>query len=120
MFPLSSIARLCSVAVPEVDATQLYDQLVVPMAGCQVLPPSVDTSTPATTPPTSAAVPVMEMLAPLVNEAPAVGEVMTEVGSVVSVDRLAGTKPVRSEPGCAFMSASKLMVACCMLTSAAV
>src|SRR6266536_179216 len=50
-FPLSSTARDLIVVDGFPCAVQVYDQLVVPVAGCQVLPPSVVTSTPATTPP---------------------------------------------------------------------
>src|SRR5690349_9432694 len=56
--PLSSTARAMTVAVGAPCARHVYDHDVVPVAGCQVLPPSVDTSTPATTPPLSVAVPL--------------------------------------------------------------
>src|SRR5664279_5926720 len=49
--PLSSTARVWIVLVGTPWAIQLYVQLVVPVAGCQVEPPSVETSTPATLPP---------------------------------------------------------------------
>src|SRR3954451_22253462 len=46
--PLSSTARTLMFAVGLPCATQAYVQPVVPVAGCHVVPPSVDTSTPAT------------------------------------------------------------------------
>ena len=68
--PLSSTARVLIV----VDRVAVGDPGVAPgdgvlrldivVAGCQVVPPSVETSTPATTPPpASVAVPVMVTLA---------------------------------------------------------
>src|SRR5919109_3056028 len=45
--PLSSTARHLIVVDGLPWAIQVYDQLVVPVASCQVAPPSVDTSTPA-------------------------------------------------------------------------
>src|SRR6476646_10584217 len=64
--PLSSTARdrIVDVGLP-CAAGQVYVQLVVPVAGCQVVPPSVDTSTPATLPPPeSLAVPETVTVAP--------------------------------------------------------
>ena len=70
----------------------------MPFAGCQVLPPSVDTSTPATTPPpASAAVPEIVTWLPSCSVAPVVGELITEVGAVVSVEALVGTRPGSGE-----------------------
>jgi hypothetical protein len=40
IFPLSSVARLWRVAVGPTLGVQIYDQLVVPVAGCHVFPPS--------------------------------------------------------------------------------
>src|SRR5438270_11327412 len=48
---LSSTARVSICAAPVAAGAQLYVQAPVPWAGCQVLPPSTETSTPATTPP---------------------------------------------------------------------
>src|SRR4051794_36494733 len=48
--PLSSVARTLMFAVGLPWTAQVYVQLVPPVAGCHVLPPSVETSTPATTP----------------------------------------------------------------------
>ena len=63
-------------------------------------PPSVETSTPETTPPpVSVAVPetVTALLSWTVE--PAVGEVIVDVGGVVSVDPVAATMPVISVVG---------------------
>src|SRR4029077_7756801 len=68
-FPLSSTARVRIVVLGFPWATQPYLQLVVPVAGCQLVPPSVETSTPATMPPpASDAVPetVIEVPSPTV------------------------------------------------------
>src|SRR5450755_4697730 len=88
------------------------------LAGCQVVPPSVETSTPATTPPpASAAVPVMVTLLPSAMVAPAAGELIVELGGVVSLDAVVAVNPGSSVAGCAPMSASRLTVACCIFTS---
>ena len=47
-FPLSSTARDSTCTVPLAPGVHVYDQLPVPRAGCHVVPPSTDTSTPAT------------------------------------------------------------------------
>src|SRR4051812_49139992 len=116
--PLSSTARTCTAVAGLPCTTQLYDQLVVPLAICQVRPPSVDTSTPATTPPASVAVPEIVDSAPSCRVAPAAGEVIAAVGPAVSVDAVAGTRPVISAYGWTPMSANRLTVACCIVTSA--
>ena len=91
------------------------------VTGCQVLPPSVEISTPATTPPpASFAVPLMVTAEPSENEAPWDGEVIVEVGGVVSVDAVADVSPGISEAGWAPMSASTFTVACCMAGSGGV
>ena len=69
-----------------------------PVAGCQVVPPSVETSTPPTTPPVSVAVPVMVVKLPDCT-VPPVGEVMVEFGGTVSVDCEAAAKPACKDPG---------------------
>ncbi len=70
------------------------------VTGCQVVPPSVETSTPATTPPpASVAVPVMVTGAPSEKVAPGDGEVIVEVGGVVSVDIVAAVSPAISVAG---------------------
>ena len=67
---------------------------MVNVAGCQVLPPSVETSTPATTPPpASVAVPVIVTAAPSWRFAPTAGEVIVELGGAVSVDAVAARQP---------------------------
>src|SRR6185312_674812 len=92
--PLSSTARLFRFAVPETCGCQGKVQLSRPLAGCQVWPPSADTSTPPTTPPpTSAAVPLTLMVEPAETEEPAAGEVIVECGAVASVDFVAGSRP---------------------------
>src|SRR5262245_47901271 len=86
---LSSTARLRRFVGPTAVATQLKVQLVVPVAACQLAPPSTDTSTAATTPPTSLAVPAIVTGPPLATVAPLAGEVIVELGGVTSVDALA-------------------------------
>ena len=92
----------------------------MPVARCQVVPPSSETSTAATTPPpVSDAVPVTLTTLPLVIELPAVGEVIVATGGVVSVDCDAGCSVSSSVPGWAPMSARMLTVACCMSSEGA-
>src|SRR5450755_3494918 len=77
----SSTARLIRAAVPTAWAVQEYVQFSRPIAGCQVWPPSTDTSTPATTPPPeSVAVPEMTTGEPVLTFAPATSEVIVETG----------------------------------------
>src|SRR5207248_5725958 len=89
-------------------------QLAARRAACHVAPPSTETSTPATVPPTSLAVPMIAMRTPLDTVAPAAGDVTVEVGAVVSLDAAAGTRPACNVCGCTSMSANRLTVACCM------
>ena len=92
--PVSSTARLRMFAVPVALGRQLYDQLLVPLAGCHVAPPSADTSTPPTTPPPpSAAVPVIATRVPAAMTAPAAGEAIADVGAVESLLGKAGNSP---------------------------
>ncbi len=112
---LSSVARTRICRVPVVTGVKLKLQLLVPDAGCHVAPPSTDTSTPATTPPVSLAVPVTLTVPGTV--APGNGVLMTVTGAVVSVEAEAGTMPAARVPGCAPMSASRFTVACCMRRS---
>src|SRR5690348_12548958 len=49
--PLSSVARVRILVVGAPCAIHVELQAVVPVAGCHVVPPSVETSTPATVPP---------------------------------------------------------------------
>lgn len=90
----------------------------MPVAGCQVSPPSVDTSTPATRPPTSVAVPLTVTSDPLATEVAGAGEVIVALGAVVSVDAVGRTSPLISVAGCTPMSAKRLTVACCIRGSA--
>src|SRR5688572_14709761 len=110
--PLSSTARTRTVTSPVVVGTQVYDQLVRPVAARQVVPPSTDTSTPPTTPPTSLAVPVI-CTAFCGMPAPAAGDVMTTVGAVLSVEALALNSPCCNVIGCRFISANRYTVSCC-------
>ena len=89
---------------------------MVPVARCQVAPPSTDTSTAASRPPASDAVPVT-VTSPE-TELPAAGEVIALTGATESDDAVAATSPDCMEPGCVPMSANRLRVACCILTSA--
>ena len=116
--PLSSTARALMVKLPADAGAQAKLQLSRPLAGCQVDPPSTETSTPPTTPPPeSVALPVMFAATPAGSEAPAAGVRMVDTGGVVSVEAVAGVSPAWSETGCAPMSANRLTVACCMRTS---
>jgi hypothetical protein len=93
-FALSSTARLSKLIDPAVNGVQEYDQLAPPFARCQLCPPSVDTSTLATTPPpTSMAVPVTFTGIPNWRVAPLAGEVIVDVGGIVSVDFVGMTNP---------------------------
>ena len=73
---------------------------VVSVVGCQVCPPSVETSTPATTPPPeSVAEPVIVTALPSAIVLPDVGLEIVDVGGVVSVDAVAATSPDSSVAG---------------------
>src|SRR4051794_7949691 len=100
-------------------AIQLYVQDVVPVAGCQLAPLSVDTSTPATMPPLSAAVPVTVTAVPSTTTAPATGLVIVEVGGVVSVLAATGCSVDISVVAWSPMSANRFTVACCITGSGA-
>src|SRR3954468_18182065 len=118
VLPLSSLARAMIVALGLPWATHVWLQAVGPeVAGCHVLPPSVDTSTPATTPPASDAVPEMDTRAPSATVAGSV--LIVDTGAVWSADWVAATIPAISVAGCAPMSANRLIVACCMFGSGA-
>src|SRR5262245_16457035 len=85
-FPVLSIARLLSVAVPRAVGIQLKLQSLVPKATFHVAPPSTDTSTLTTDPlPASLAVPVMRKRIPCDTVAPTVGDVIVEVGGASTV-----------------------------------
>src|SRR5689334_8947928 len=86
MLPESSTARTLIVVEGAPWTVHTYDQDDVPVAVCQVAPPSVETSTAATTPPpASVAVPEIVVELPSVRPAPSDGEEMVAVGGVVSV-----------------------------------
>ena len=64
-----------------------------PDAWFHVVPPSVETSTPATVPPpASDAVPLMMTTVPAAIEAPAAGLEIVDVGAVVSAEALAAAE----------------------------
>ena len=97
----------------------MKDHELVPVAGCQEPPPSVEYSTPATTPPpVSEAVPVTVTRVPFGWVDPAAGVAMLTVGPVVSVDLVVATRPDIKVVGWALMSANRLTSACCMRGSA--
>ena len=90
----------------------------VPFAGCQVSPPSTDTSTAATMPPpVSTAVPLTTTSVPIGTTVPAGGEVMVDTGAIVSVEVRGRARPDCRVAGCAPMSARMFIVTCCMFTS---
>ncbi len=81
--------------------TEVGSDMVV--TGCQVVPPSVETSTPATTPPPeSVAVPLMVTAEPSRQVRVCAGEVIVEVGAVVSADAVAAVSPGIRVSGCTF------------------
>src|SRR5262249_264045 len=82
---LLSVARLLIVICPGVVGVHVKLHAVVPVAGLKPAPPSTDTSTRATVPPpASLAVPVMLTVVPITTVAPAVGNVIVEIGRTVS------------------------------------
>jgi hypothetical protein len=83
-FPLLSTARLLILTCPGVAGVKLKLHAVVPVAALKVAPPSTDTSTRATVPPASLAVPVMLTAIPVDKFAPDAGEVIAEVGADLS------------------------------------
>jgi hypothetical protein len=89
----------------------VYDQLPIPVAGCQVAPPSTDTSTPATTPAASVAVPDTVTWVPNAM-VPLTGWAMLTTGAVWSPDADAATNPACRLVGWTPISASRLMVPC--------
>src|SRR2546423_13550279 len=95
MLPLSSIARLRIVTGPTAPGDQSKLQVDVPCAGRHLAPPSTDTSTPATNPPVSVAVPVIVTRLPLWTCPPAAGDVMPAVGAKMPEDRLGATRGLR-------------------------
>jgi hypothetical protein len=102
-------------ADPSIDGTHRYVQFAPPLAGCHDAPPSTETSTPATTPDVSVAVPVITTSVSAATLAPAVGKVIVEPGRLVSVEVVANVRPGCNVPGCVLpMSANKLTIACRM------
>src|SRR5260221_4016234 len=79
MLPLSSKPRDSITTVPAVAGTQLSVQLEAPLATCQVVPPSTETSTPATVPPTSEALPLIVTDVATTIEATFEGEAIEEL-----------------------------------------
>jgi hypothetical protein len=112
MLPLSSLARLFSMTAPTPLDGHVKVQFSRPAAGFQVCPLSTDTSTPATLPSASDAVPAMVTLLPDATDEPFAGDVIVEVGAVKSSDLAAGVSPVCRVPGCTSMSPNRLTVAC--------
>src|SRR5262245_39922007 len=118
MLPLSSTARERIRALGAPWAIHEYVHDVVPVAGCHVAPPSAETSTPATVPPASVAVPEIVTLVPSAIAVPCAGLVIVEMGAVVSVDAEVAVNPDISVVADAPMSANRFTVACCMTGSA--
>ena len=87
----------------------------MPVAGCHVLPLSVETSTPATTPPVSEAVPLIVVWVPSATDAGA--PVIVDTGLVVSVVLVAARRSVSRVVGWTPMSANRFTVACRMFLS---
>jgi hypothetical protein len=93
-----STARLLIVAGPGVVGIHVKLHAVVPVAALKVAPPSTDTSTRATVPaPVTLAVPVMLTVVPVDTVAPAVGDVIVEVGRTAGLVGLLGL--VMLQPG---------------------
>src|SRR3954468_24077835 len=112
MFPLSSIARVSRVNVLRAGGRQAYVLLSRPVTGCHVVAPSVDISTPPTTPPPrSVEVPVTLTTLPPATVVPSVGQVIVEIGGMESVEAVAATRPDCSVVGCTPMSARRFTVA---------
>src|SRR5205823_5273244 len=97
--PLSSVARLLITTEPAVAGLQWYVQLSRPVAECHDAPLSTDTSTAATIPPVSTAVPLIVMLAPTTTVDPLVGEPIVEVGRTTSTDAALTMIPGCGRPG---------------------
>src|SRR5439155_26001038 len=117
--PLSSIARLLITLDPGLDGIQWYVQLAPPVARCHDVPPSTETSTPATMPSVSDAVPLITTSVWPRNVDPLTGEPIVDVGAWLSVDTVAATRPPVRVAGCTPMSANRLTVACRMSVFAA-
>ena len=79
-----------------------------------------DLDAATTPPPESVAVPLIVTVLPFAMVAPADGEVIVEVGGVVSVGAVAATRPDISVAGCTPIMANRLTVACCIAGSVAI
>ncbi|MCY1225275.1 hypothetical protein D9M72_374650 [compost metagenome] len=79
----------------------------------------METSTPATMPPVSLAVPDTVTLLPWAMTDPSAGEEMEAVGAAASLLAVAAVSAGSRVPGWAPMSASRLIWACCIRGSAA-
>src|SRR5215470_136575 len=93
MLPLSSMPRLLIVMAPMPVTGSTIDQLSRPFARCHVAPLSIDTSTTATRPELSVAVPLIVRLEPVTSDVPAAGAVITDTGATRSVDGRPGVSP---------------------------
>src|ERR1700682_1347125 len=94
---------------------QKYIQDSRPLAGCQVAPPSTETSTPPTTPPpASVAVPVIVTGIPADTVPPGSGNVIEDVGATASDEAEAEVRGDCKVAGCTPISANRLTVACCI------
>src|SRR5262245_28231352 len=98
--PVSSTARLLMVVGPTSAGFQVYLQLLWPVAGCQVIPPSTETSTPPIVPsPSLQVVPVIGSHAvPVISiGTPTVGfdgsGAIFDLGGVASVEAAARERP---------------------------
>jgi len=97
-FPLLSTARLLIVAGPGVAGIHIKLHAVVPVAALKLAPPSTDTSTRASVPaPVTLAVPVMLTVVPADTAAPAVGDVIVEVGRTGGLVGLLGLPDMQPE-----------------------
>src|ERR1700674_1268941 len=112
------MARTTMFAEPCTEGVQKYIQDSRPLAGCQVAPPSTETSTPPTTPPpASVAVPVMVTGIPADTTPPGSGKVIEDVGATVSEEAEAVVRGDCNVAGCTPISANRLTVACCIEAS---
>src|SRR3989442_1544018 len=98
--PLSSIARLLITFDAALDGIQWYVQLAPPVVRCHVVPPSTETSTPATMPSVSDAVPLITTSVWPRTVDPLTGEPIVDVGAWLSVDTVASTRPPVRVAGC--------------------
>src|SRR5262245_28197982 len=83
-FALSSNARLTITTGPATVGVHCSAQFVVPVAAVHVRPPSIETSTRATVPAASNAVPSITNGLPRRNRAAAVGNRIVDIGGVSS------------------------------------